>query len=207
MECAGSKRESSKVMEKATEIAFVKRLFSQKREAVRLNILLAMYLCRVAVVKIWSQRVLHLLDRSLPSSQLGQKAAECFVSLDTDALGKDWRRWSRFTLYQACTLLIQSLFPQGCTSSRHNLQRFQPGRLLITTLTSRKRKKKRGAPTDWEKCKGVGIKRAEVLTRGAAKMLEIRPPRYRRSPLGGEWATNDIKGCEDLLEIIRCIFL
>lgn len=52
-ECAGSKRESSKVMGKETETAFEKRLFTpSKSKAVRLNILLAMYLCRAAVVKI-----------------------------------------------------------------------------------------------------------------------------------------------------------
>lgn len=63
--------------------------FPQKSEAVRLEILLAMYLCRAAVVKIRSQRVLHLSDRLLPSLQLGRKAAEYFVSLDLAALGKD----------------------------------------------------------------------------------------------------------------------
>lgn len=88
-------------------------------------------------------------------------------------------------------LLIQSPFPHVCTSSRHNLQRFQLGRLLITTLTSRNRKKKKkgwGGPDLTDKNAEVGIKRAEVLTRGAAKIMQIRPPHYCLSP----WVANGL---------------
>lgn len=60
------------------ETAFEKRLFRQKSEAVRLNIPQATYLCRDGVVKMWSQRVLHLLDHGLPSSLPGRSAAGIF---------------------------------------------------------------------------------------------------------------------------------